>query len=78
MSSYPDAPTGQAIGQKMALRIAGGLDWMTFKGPFQHKPFYDSNVFASSFHKNIVNAPNKLSRAWELFLETLMLFLSSC
>jgi len=29
---------------KMSLLIAGALDWMIFKGPFQHKPFYDSMV----------------------------------
>jgi len=27
---------------KMSLLIAGGLDYVTFKGPFQPKPFYDS------------------------------------
>jgi len=25
-----------------SLFIAGELDWMTFKGPFQLRPFYDS------------------------------------
>jgi len=27
---------------KMSLLMAAGLDWMAFKGPFQHKPFYHS------------------------------------
>jgi len=29
---------------KMSLIIAGGLDKMTLKGPFQPKPFYDSMI----------------------------------
>lgn len=29
----------------MALLIAGGLDWMTFKSPAQLKPFYGSVWF---------------------------------
>jgi len=27
---------------QMSLLIAGRLDWMAFKGPFQPKPFYGS------------------------------------
>jgi len=29
---------------KMSLLIAGGLDELTLKGPFQPKPFYDSKI----------------------------------
>jgi len=29
---------------KMSLLIAGELDRMTFKGPFQSKPFHDSKI----------------------------------
>jgi len=28
----------------MSLLTAGGLGWMTSKGPFQPKPFYDSMI----------------------------------
>jgi len=27
---------------KISLLMVGGLDWMSFKGPFQPKPFWDS------------------------------------
>jgi len=33
----------------MALLIGGVLDSMNFKGPFQHKPFYDSMIPSSTF-----------------------------
>jgi len=36
-----DGALSNLIYLKMSLLIAGGLDWMTFKGPFQPKPFYD-------------------------------------
>lgn len=32
---------------KVSLSTSGKLDWMTFKGPFQPKPLYDSTVFFS-------------------------------
>ena len=37
-----DGALSNLISLKMSLLIAGGLDEMTFKGPFQPKPFYDS------------------------------------
>jgi len=38
-----DGTLSNLIHLKMSLLIAGGLDWMTFNGPFQDKPFYDSD-----------------------------------
>ncbi len=37
-----DGALSNLIWLEMSLLLAGGLDWMGFKGPFQPKPFYDS------------------------------------
>jgi len=37
-----DGALSNLIKLKMSLLTAWGLDWMTFKGPFQSKLFYDS------------------------------------
>ena len=37
-----DRALSNMIWLEMSLLTAGGLDQMTFKGPFQHKLFYDS------------------------------------
>jgi len=34
---------------KMSLPIAGGVDQMSFKGPFQPKPFCDSMILSIYF-----------------------------
>jgi len=39
-----DRALSDLIKLKMSLLSAGGLDSMTFKGPFQLKPFYDSMI----------------------------------
>ena len=42
-----DGALSNLIWLKMSLPIAGGLDWMTFKGPFHPKAFYDSMISLS-------------------------------
>jgi len=37
-----DGAVGNPTELKMSLLIAVGLDWITFKGPFPPRPFYDS------------------------------------
>jgi len=39
-----DGGLSNLIELKMSLFTAGGLVWMTFKGPFQPKVFYDSMI----------------------------------
>ena len=39
-----DGAQGNLIWLKMSLLMAGGLDQMTLKGPFQPKLFYDSMI----------------------------------
>ncbi|KAK4818443.1 hypothetical protein QYF61_013130, partial [Mycteria americana] len=39
-----DGALSNLIQLKMSLLIAGGLDYMTFKGPFQPRLFYDSMI----------------------------------
>ena len=39
-----DGALSNLIQLKMSLLMAGGLDYMAFRGPFQPKPFYDSVI----------------------------------
>ena len=38
-----DGALSNLINLQVSLFIAGELDWMAFKGPFQLKLFFDSN-----------------------------------
>jgi len=40
-----DRALSNLIELKMSLLMAGGLDWMAFKGRFQPKPFQDSAIY---------------------------------
>ena len=39
-----DRALSNLVWLKMSLLTAGGLDWMTFKGPFQPELSYDSVI----------------------------------
>jgi len=43
-----DGALSNLVQLKMSLLTAGGLGWMTSKGPFQPKVFYDSMIGAST------------------------------
>jgi len=39
-----DRALSNLVQWKVSLTMAGVLDSMVLKGPFQHKPFYDSTI----------------------------------
>ena len=45
-----DGTFSNLIYWKMSLPMAGALDYMMFKGPFQPKPVYESIIWDTSFH----------------------------
>jgi len=71
-----DGALSNLVWLKMSLLPAGGLGWMTSKGPFQSKAFHDSMINVFSRTHTLIWCPfqnlNMFCQSSERWLETLI------